>query len=95
MPPAAAVSPPVSTPSRPLLFTAFTTPWASRCPKPSSGTVAPAPANSASGAYQPRALSTTPATTKLTRMRAGVSLVRSMSSCPTTQMAPPTQNARK
>ena len=30
MPPAAAVSPPVSTPSRPLLFTAFTTPWASR-----------------------------------------------------------------
>ena len=39
--------------------TAVRTPFASRCPKPSSGTLAPAPANSASGAYSPTAESTT------------------------------------
>ena len=47
----------------PLSYGAVRTPFASRCPKPSSGTVAPAPANSASGAYSPTAESTTPATT--------------------------------
>lgn len=56
-PPAAAVKPPVSAPTRPLCATESITPWASRCPKPMSGTVAPAPAKSASGSYQPSALS--------------------------------------
>ena len=63
MPPAAAVSPPVKMPGSPMASTASATPWASRCPKPSSGTLAPAPANSASGWYRPSPLSTTPATT--------------------------------
>ena len=47
----------------PLSYGAVRTPFASRCPKPSRGTLAPAPANSASGAYSPTAESTTPATT--------------------------------
>ena len=75
MPPEAAVSPPVKAPGRPHSSTACCAPCASRCPKPSSGTLAPAPANSASGLYRPTALRITPATTYPVRMRAGVSFV--------------------
>jgi Mrp family chromosome partitioning ATPase len=49
MPPDAAVKPPVNAPGRPHSSTAFCTPWANKCPNPSSGTLAPAPAKSASG----------------------------------------------
>ena len=71
----AAVSPPVKAPGRPHSSTACCAPCASRCPKPSSGTLAPAPAKSASGLYRPTALKITPATTYPVRMRAGVSFV--------------------
>ena len=58
-------------------------------------TEAPAPANSTSGAYSPAADSATPAMTNEVSIRAGVSLVRSMRSCPTTQISPPQTKARK
>ncbi len=45
----AAVKPPVNTPRSPSASTAFLTPLASVLPKPVSGTVAPTPAQSASG----------------------------------------------
>ena len=63
IPPAAAPMPPVNTPGSPISSTAFTTPWANRCPNPSSGTLAPAPASFTSGSYRPTALRITPATT--------------------------------
>ncbi len=49
VPPEAALKPPVKAPSRPCSATAFFTPFASRFPKPVSGTAAPAPAQSAKG----------------------------------------------
>ena len=55
--------------------------------------MAPQPANSARGPYSPRAPRATPAVTNSTMIRAGVSLVKSMSSWPITQISPPTQNA--
>ena len=75
MPPDAAVRPPVNAPGRPHSSTAFCTPCANKCPNPSSGTLAPAPAKSASGLYSPTALNTTPATTYPVRIRAGESFV--------------------
>ena len=91
-PPAQAESPPVSIPVKPSLFIASRTPFASEFPKPVSGTVAPAPAKSTSLSYQPNAPNSTPRQTKSTRIFAGVSFVKSMRSCPTTQIAPPTKN---
>ena len=44
MPPAPAVSGPVSTPARPLSATALRVPSASSAPNPTMGTVTPAPA---------------------------------------------------
>ena len=49
VPTAPAFNPPWNNPKKPLSFTASFTPWNSRCPNPSSGTDAPAPAYSANG----------------------------------------------
>ena len=49
MPAAEAVKPPVNTPRSPSFSTACLTPLASVLPKPVSGTVAPAPAQSNRG----------------------------------------------
>ena len=49
VPPAAALSPPVNMPVIPFSSMASRTPLAILCPKPVSGVVAPAPANSAKG----------------------------------------------
>ena len=91
----AAEKPPVRTPARPSWATASAMPWANRCPNPSRGTVAPAPAKSTSGPYSPNADSATPAVTYPTSTRAGVMAVRSMSSWPTTHRPPPTTKAQK
>ena len=48
IPPADAVRPPVKIPRNPILDTASRTPFAMVCPKPVSGTVAPAPEKSTS-----------------------------------------------
>lgn len=63
MPPAVALSPPVSTPSRPCSATASAAPLASEYPNPVSGTVAPAPPQSTTYWYAPTGalLSTTSA----------------------------------
>ena len=78
IPPAVAVSPPVNTPSNPSFSTASFTPFARAYPKPVSGTVAPAAANSANGLYRPIAVRNTPMTTYDTKIRAGVSFVLSI-----------------
>ena len=93
MPPAVAVMPPVSAPSSPCSDTAFRTPCASECPNPVSGTVAPHPANFTSGPYTPTADRITPLTTYPTRIRAGVSRVKSISTCPIKHSSPPMMNA--
>jgi hypothetical protein len=54
IPPAAAFVPPVNTPINPDLPTSSITPFARALPKPVSGTVAPAPANSTNFEYIPR-----------------------------------------
>ena len=95
VPAAPAVNPPVNTPKKPSSSTALRTPSDSAQPNPVKGTVAPQPANSASGPYTPKAPNATPLVTKSTMILAGVKRVRSMSSCPTTQMSPPTQKALK
>ena len=59
IPPDAAFKPPVNIPMKPSLSTASRTPFASKLPKPESGTVAPAPASSANGWYMPIAPKTT------------------------------------
>ncbi len=75
IPPDDEVKPPVSTPIRPSLSTDLRTPSANKCPKPNSGTLAPAPAKSTNGLYSPIADKTTPITTYDTNILAGVSLV--------------------
>ena len=92
IPPAEDLSPPVNIPKNPFSYTASLTPLARRLPNPVSGTLAPAPANSVKGSYTPSPPRITPMTTKLTKIRAGVSLVLSMRICPMTQNPPPTAN---
>ena len=93
IPPAAAVSPPVKIPINPEESTCSLTPVESRYPNPVRGTVAPAPAASTRGSYQPRAPSMHPVTTYDTSILAGVSFVKSMSSCPIAQSSPPKAKA--
>ena len=56
-------TPPVNAPRIPVSFTPSIAPRASAYPKPSSGTVAPAPAKSTIGLYSPSAPRITPAVT--------------------------------
>ena len=86
---------PVSAPMSPCLSTDSRTPRAIRFPKPESGVVAPAPANSIIFSYMHKAPRMTPQTTNPTRILAGVSLVLSSNICAITQKAPPTVNAKK
>lgn len=63
IPPAVPVSPPVRIPIFPFSSTAFRTPSIREYPNPVSGTVAPNPAKSTNGLYNPIAVKITPATT--------------------------------
>ena len=71
IPPAALVSPPVSIPNAPSVFTASFMPSHITNPNPLIGTVAPAPANSVRGLYSPTAPKITPATANPVRILAG------------------------
>lgn len=54
MPPAAAFTPPVNIPIKPVSSIAVIVPFAKEYPKPVKGTVAPAPPNSTNLGYIPK-----------------------------------------
>lgn len=63
---------PVITPISPCLSASKSAPWTSELPKLVIGTVAPAPAKSIKGSYNPNPSSNAPITTRLVKVWAGV-----------------------
>lgn len=86
---AAAVAPPVKAPKKPLSFTPSIAPVASKLPKPVRGTVAPHPAKSTSGLYNPNPPKMHPIVTYATKILAGVSFVLSIKIWAITHKIPP------
>ena len=93
IPAALALNPPRKIPINPSLSTASFTPFHKVFPKPSNGTLTPAPAYYCSClniCTKPRMQ---PSTTRLTMTLPGIIFVRSSRICASAQMSPPTQNA--
>ena len=95
IPTEAELTPPINAPRKPSSKTDSFTPLARTFPKPESGTVAPQPAKFTRGVYKSKAPKITPDVTKITIILAGVNFVKSIKTCPITQIRPPTQKALK
>lgn len=86
---------PVNTPIIPCALASCKAPWTRAFPKLVMGMVAPAPAKSTNGSYNPKPSRTAPATTSKLKVWPGVSFATSNNSCPMTQIIPPTTKAQK